>query len=209
MSPRLCLITPPELVSGGISLDSFLEDFEAALSAGDVASVLLAVPHGDCEFLEAAIQALRPISQNAGAAFLIERKAELVRPLLCDGVQVAADAKAIKQIRNRLSQDMIIGADCGTSRHAAMVAGEAGCDYVALDTQEPDAIAWWAELMEIPCIAYGNVSLENVREIAALGPEFVAADQAVWQHPGGAVEAVEAFNSLLSAKRKVTKSRST
>src|SRR5690606_22267336 len=91
MSPRLCLITPPELVSGGISLDSFLEDFEAALSAGDVASVLLAVPHGDCEFLEAAIQALRPIAQNAGAAFLIEGKAELVRPLLCDGVQVAAE----------------------------------------------------------------------------------------------------------------------
>lgn len=198
MRPRLCLITPPELLSGGVSLERFVGSFDLALSAGDVASVLLSTRAARAEDVERAIQALRPIAQDAGAAFLLENHGGLARRLSCDGVQTLPDPGAIKQVRVQLGDDMIIGADCGTSRHSAMVAGEAGCDYVALHSSEPGTISWWAEMMEIPCIAYGGITLEKAPMVAALGADFLAIGEAVWNHPGGPDEAVEALNELFS-----------
>lgn len=197
MTARLCLMTPPELVSGGVVLADFQKEFGLALSAGDVASVLLRIGDGEAAAVLEAIEALRPLAQDAGAAFLLEQDAELAVRLHCDGVQVSADPKLIKQIRSRHGDEVIIGADCGTSRHAAMLAGEAGCDYVSLSTEAPDAIAWWAELMEVPCIAAGGITLENAPEFTALGAEFLAVEEAVWRHPQGPARAIEAFNALL------------
>lgn len=197
MTPRLCLIAPPELVSGGAALRSFRETFAAALGAGDVASVLLSTDGLQPEEKEGAVQLLCPLAQEAGAAFLVQGDADRAHQWDCDGVQLPADPKEIKRIRGRYGDDMIIGADCGTSRHAGMLAGEAGCDYVAFSTEDREGIAWWAELMEVPCIAYGSIDLQNAPDLVTLGADFLAVDTAVWQHPEGAAAAVAHFNRLL------------
>ncbi|MCB1883898.1 MAG: hypothetical protein KDG89_07870, partial [Geminicoccaceae bacterium] len=73
--------------------------------------------------------------------------------VLLDGADGVADA------RRTLGADALIGARCGLSRHAAMVAGEAGADYVVFAADGADAddlvemVAWWTGLFVLPSVA--------------------------------------------------------
>lgn len=97
-----------------------------------------------------------------------------------DGVHLA-DGAAVAGARRVLGPGALIGVDCGLSRHAAMVAGEAGADYVlfgSLDLAPPGAVAdlvtWWRELFVLPCAAAGRFSPESARRMATAGAEFIA-----------------------------------
>jgi ribulose 1,5-bisphosphate carboxylase large subunit-like protein len=63
----------------------------------------------------------------------------------------------------------------------------------------PELVRWWVELMELPAVAEGGVTLENCSALVAAGVDFLAVDDAVWQHPGGPAEAVRAFNQAIRA----------
>jgi thiamine-phosphate pyrophosphorylase len=76
-----------------------------------------------------------------------------------------------------------------------MEAGEAGADYVMFG--EPDAaghrpsfdavvdrVAWWAEVFEVPCVAYA-ARLEEIPALAGAGADFVAVGEAVFDDPRG------------------------
>ena len=82
----------------------------------------------------------------------------------------------------------------------AMAAGELGADYVLFG--EPDdggkrpsveAIAerlqWWAELFEPPCVGFA-ASLEEAREFAGAGADFVLVGDFIWADPRGAAAAL-------------------
>ena len=100
-------------------------------------------------------------------------------------------APYVTQARNNLGKNLILGVDCGTSRHVAMVAGEAGADYIGF--QGPgliDMVAWWTQLFEVPCVAFGVENPGTAQEIARLGCEFVGVSETVWQtrDPRAAIE---------------------
>jgi thiamine-phosphate pyrophosphorylase len=72
-----------------------------------------------------------------------------------------------------------------------MLAGEAGADYVMFG--EPDAeghrprldailerVAWWAEVMTIPCVGYAG-RLDEISALTRAGAEFVAIDETIWR----------------------------
>ena len=60
--------------------------------------------------------------------------------------------------------------------------------------------AWWAEMIEIPCIVMGGLDIASVEEVAVTGAEFVALRQAVFQHPSGPALAVAEANAVLAEK---------
>ncbi len=101
-----------------------------------------------------------------------------------DGAHLAA-AEEVARARQTLGRDALIGVDCGLSRHAAMVAGEAGADYVlfgSLDLAPPgavtDLVAWWRELFVLPCAAAGRYSPETAAAMADAGADFLATSEA-------------------------------
>jgi thiamine-phosphate pyrophosphorylase len=76
-----------------------------------------------------------------------------------------------------------------------MAAGEAGADYVLFG--EPDAhghrpsveaiaerLEWWAELFEPPCIGFAE-SIEEAREFALAGADFVLVGDLIWADARG------------------------
>lgn len=197
-SCRLCLVTPPGLTGDAQAAEAFAETLAAALSGGDVASVLLRGAGGEGKPLAAAVAALCPPAQAAGAAFLVEGDGEAARRLGCDGAQVPGEPGALRAARRALGAELILGADCGASRHLAMEAGELEADYVAFDAGEIETIAWWAELMEVPCVAAGGITLATAPALVAAGTDFLAVGRAVWEHPEGPAAAVAAFNALMA-----------
>lgn len=159
---------------------------EAALTAGDVATVLLVPPAGKA--LEpASAKELVELVQKAGVAALVADDARLARTLKADGVHLFASADAAAryaEAREILGTRYIVGVDAGRSRHDAMTVGEAGADYIAFtlpanastedEDEQLEQLAWWSEIFEVPCVAFGAHAPEEAEAQAATGADFVA-----------------------------------
>lgn len=184
-SPRLYLVTPP-LGDPGATADALA----AALNAADIAAVLLRLAEGDERELIERIAALRILVQSNGAALLLDGHPGLVARTQADGAHLTGVA-AFTAAAPGLKPGYIAGCGGLASRHDAMLAGEAGADYVMFG--EPDAeghrprldaiaerVGWWAEVMTIPCVGYA-ARVDEIAAIAQAGAEFVAIGESIWR----------------------------
>jgi thiamine-phosphate pyrophosphorylase len=154
--------------------------------------------------------ALRPIVQDAGAAFILNDRPDLAAELNADGVHVGQGDASFAQARAALGKERIVGVTCHNSRHLAMEAAEAGADYVAFGAfyptgtktpshwAEPEILDIWQQAMETPCVAIGGISVDNGEPLVRAGADFLAVSTGVWAHPKGPGAAVEAFNLLFA-----------
>lgn len=202
---RLYLITPP-----AIDLDPFADNLAAALEAGDVACLQLRLKDSTDDQVRAATERLMPICHRHDVALIINDRPDLAAELGADGVHVGEDDAAYDQARAAVGTDAIVGVSCYDSRHLAMVAGDAGADYVAFGAffptatkqpktrATPELLAWWQELMTVPCVAIGGITVENCSKLVAAGADFLAVISGVWDHADGPAAAVTAFNRVIS-----------
>ncbi len=180
-----------------------------ALDAGGVACVLLRSASLDDDALRAAVDALRPVAQQREVAFLVEDRARLAHETGCDGVHLSPNGMTVKQARQEVGDEAIVGVQCGASRHASIVAAEAGADYVAFggggaedwwaEAADAELVSWWQSLMTAPCVAMVGGDLRTAGDMAAAGADFVAVGRCVWSHPAGPGAAVGELLGLLGA----------
>jgi thiamine-phosphate pyrophosphorylase len=201
---RLYLISPPRL-----SAANFLIPLREALKGGDVASFQLRLKHAADDEIRRTADILRPVVQAHGAAFILNDRPDLAAELGCDGVHVGQEDASYASARAALPGG-IVGVTCHDSRHLAMDAAEAGADYIAFGaffptrTKEPKASAspeilqWWSEMMVVPCVAIGGITVANARALVEAGADFLAVSAGVWEHAQGPEEAVRAFNALFA-----------
>lgn len=202
---RLYLITPPRLVP-----ETFRDRLAEALDAGDVACVQLRLKDADDDAIRRATEILRPVAQNRGVAFLMNDRPDLAAELGCDGVHIGQEDTTYAEARRIVGPDAIVGVTCHDSRHLAIVAAERGADYVAFGAffptgtkepktrADPEILRWWSDIMEVPCVAIGGITLENCRVLIEAGADFLAVVSAVWDHPDGPGAAVRAFNRVIA-----------
>ena len=194
-APRLYILTPA--VSDPAMLSKNLTE---VLRTVDVAAVLLRLSDTDERSLINMVKAIAPGVQGAGAALLVDGRPDIVARAGADGAHLAGP-DALKVAVALLKPNHIAGAGRLRSRHDARVAAEAGADYVMFG--EPDAaghrpahlergskdavverVAWWAEVFEIPCVAYAT-SLDDIDALVAAGADFVAVGDALFEDPRG------------------------
>ena len=198
---RLYLITPPRF-----ELADFAEVLDDALGGGDVACVQLRMSETDGDGLARVAGVLIPLCHARDVAFLIDGRADIAQATGADGVHLAR-ADDLNHARRLLGADAICGVSAGGSRHAAMLAAEAGADYVSFGALHksvtlpkavvisPDILSWWHDVMEGPCVAVGGIDAANAAALAATGVDFLAICNGGWGHPGGARAAVAAINA--------------
>jgi len=214
-SCRLYLITPQRLVAGGLDLSDFAPSLAAALDAGDVACVQLRLKGVDDQGVRRAAERLRGLVQERGVAFLLNDRPDLAAELGVDGVHIGQSDADYATARRLVGDDAIVGVTCHDSRHLAMVAAEQGADYVAFgafypsSTKErpaghptPEILAWWSEIMTVPCVAIGGITPENCGPLVRAGADFLAVSAAVWDHPDGPAAAVREFTANIAAAQK-------
>jgi thiamine-phosphate pyrophosphorylase len=200
---RLYLITPSNFEP--LSFAALLEE---ALGAGDVACVQLRMKDASDDEIVAAAETLRPIVHKAGASFVVNDRPDIAARVGADGVHVGQTDAPLSEAREQIGE-RIIGVTCHNSRHLAIEAAEKGADYVAFGaffpTQTktvtaqaaPDLIAWWSEMMVVPSVAIGGITVENARPLIDAGADFLAVSRGVWEHPEGPAAAVREFNRLM------------
>lgn len=180
MVPQFMLIAPP--------IDDpapYLTRFAALAETGALAVALLNVTAESDAALKRKLDLLTKPLQDAGIACLIAPPADprLVARLALDGVQAGA-GDDLGALVEALKPNRILGVGGLRSRHEAMEAGEKDIDYVIFGDPRPDGYLpplsqtieraqWWAEIFNIPCIAYAP-DLDAVAPLAATGAEFVA-----------------------------------
>ena len=203
---RLYLITPPALDPA-----RFADDLARALDAGDVAAVQLRLKEQGDDALRRAIDALRPVAQSRGVAFLLNDRADLAVQTGCDGAHLGQTDGDHAAARRLLGPDRTLGVTCHGSRHLAMEAGEVGADYVAFGAFFPtatktvqhkaelDLLEWWSEMFELPCVAIGGITAKNCAPLVRAGADFLAVVGAVWNHPEGPPAGVRAMNAAIAA----------
>jgi thiamine-phosphate pyrophosphorylase len=207
---RLYLVTPridaPEPFTG---------ELDAVLERTDVAAVLLRLADSDERTLINRAKTVAAVVQRRDIALLLDGHADIAVRAGADGAHLAGIA-AFAAALALLKPDRIAGAGGLRSRHDAMLAGEAGADYVLFG--EPDRagrrphfdaileqLTWWAELFEIPCVGYA-ATLDEIMPLAQTGADFIALGDWIWTHPDGAAAAMSAARENLGvpAARPVT-----
>jgi thiamine-phosphate pyrophosphorylase len=90
-----------------------------------------------------------------------------------------------------------------------MTAAEAGADYVAFGAffptatkdagyrADPELLRWWAEVMTVPCVAIGGITVDNAALLVDAGADFLAVVSGVWDYGEGPAAAVRAFNRIM------------
>jgi thiamine-phosphate pyrophosphorylase len=202
---RLYLVSPPQ-----IALRDFAETTKRALGAGDVASFQLRLKEANDGEIQRSAETLLPIVQRQGVAFILNDRPDLANAVGADGVHVGQEDAPYAEARRILGQQKIVGVTCHNSFHLAMEAAEAGADYVAFGAffttttkdpktrAEPELLAWWSEICEVPCVAIGGITVENAAPLIAAGADFLAVSQGVWGHPDGPERAIVSFNNLFA-----------
>ncbi|MEY4879986.1 MAG: thiamine phosphate synthase [Pseudomonadota bacterium] len=202
---RLYLITPLKF-----DANVFAEDLKRALGAGDIASVQLRMKDvPDDEVLRIG-ERLFPIVEKGGAAFILNDRPDLAARLGADGVHIGQEDGSYTEARNLMGKGRVVGVTCHDSRHLAIEAAEAGADYVAFGAffptetkqtktrAEVDVLQWWSDLMVVPSVAIGGITVENAGPLVAAGADFLAVSAGVWNYPQGPAAAVEAFEQIFS-----------
>ncbi len=127
--------------------------------------------------------------QDHNIAALLADAPNLVQETRADGMHLSAAAETLPryaECRATLSDNVIIGAHAGKSRHVAMSLAEAGADYIAFGApptakdqvaahaRRLEFIAWWATLFEVPCVAMDVTSPDEAHALARAGADFIA-----------------------------------
>lgn len=182
--PQIYLVTPPV-----VDIDLFPAKLAGVLDANPVACLRLALAGQDEYDLGRVADALRVVAHDRDVAVVIDTHVALAARHGLDGVHLLDSSRSVRAARKVLGGDAIVGAWCGTSRDAGMAAGEAGADYVAFGPAgvsalgsgpraDRDLFAWWSEMVEVPVVAEGALSVDLIRELApvtdffAIGPEI-------------------------------------
>ena len=183
--PQLYLITPAD-----VDLMVFPDQLAACLDGADVACVRLALATRDEGRIARTADALREVTHARDVALVIDSHIQLVERLGLDGVHLLDGARSVKKTRKDLGEDAIVGAFCGQSSHDGMTAGELNADYISFgpvgqsvlgdgETAPLDLFQWWSQMIEVPVVAEGALTLDLIRDIAPHTDFFALSDE-IW-----------------------------
>jgi thiamine-phosphate pyrophosphorylase len=199
--PRLYLIAGPTVDAAAL---------DATLATADIAAVMLRLPEADERSLINRVKQIASAVQARDAALVLDGHPEIVARAGADGAHLSG-VEAVKTGIGSLKPDRIVGAGGLHSRHDAMLAAEAGVDYVMFGEADEtgrrpsfdaiiDRLSWWSELFEIPCVAFAG-NLDEVGPLTQAGTDFIALGDFIWDESRGPVASVTlAAEQLRSAE---------
>ncbi len=194
---RLYLVTPPLA-----SMADLPTGFSEVMKSGEVACLLLRLREMPERSAKEIVREVAGVVQDLGIALLVE-DARVAAHSGADGVHVSDAGEVFADALDSLKPERIVGIGGALSRDDAMRAGEAGADYLLFGMAEGaaaaetlEAVAWWAEIFNVPCVGYA-ATLAEVEGLAVAGAEFVALGEAIWYDPRGAAEALAEAKATL------------
>ena len=172
--------------------EGLLEDTKAALEGGMTYVQMREKgdPMTEDELLTEAL-ALKALCAEYGVPFVIDDDVELAVKCGADGVHVGQSDMACVEARRALGSAKVVGVSAQTVEQAVQ-AEEDGADYLGVGAVFPtgskddaddvshDTVKAICEAVNIPVIAIGGISKDNVGQLAGLGLDGVAVISAIY-----------------------------
>ena len=142
---------------------------------------------------EALIRSLIGLCEDYGAKLIINDDAALAKKLGAHGVHIGKDDGETAQVREFLGADKIVGVSCYADLARAQKAEAQGASYVAFGSLRrgktkpdaplcPDALVQEAQKsLNLPIAVIGGINLENLDEILAIKPDYIAMVEAIYR----------------------------
>ncbi|WP_350335178.1 thiamine phosphate synthase [Coralliovum pocilloporae] len=208
---RIYLITPSSL-----DPDVFCPLLDKTLDTGGVAAVLISLDERDASRRQSISERISGICHKHGVAAILHLDPEctddsrIAGRARLDGVHSGTGEADLENALDSFAPQKMVGAGNLRDRHTAMTAGELDPDYVffgllerpddeTLHDKTFDLAVWWAQMFEIPAVAFIGLDLADTDRLAAEGVEFIAAREAVWSHPDGPESALKIIQSHLAS----------
>lgn len=185
-------------------MDTFPALLADLLDSGHIACLRLAPGAGTPDDVRRLADKFRQIAHDRDVPVIIDSHFRMVQPLGLDGVHLPDGTGQIREARKLLGPEAVIGAYCGSTRHTGMTAAEMTCDYVAFGPIRPDPLLgdgskadldlfrWWSEMIEVPVVAEGNITLDDAAELAKCA-DFICLGDEIWRHESGSLKALKEF----------------
>lgn len=184
---------------------SLYEQVEAALKNGVTCVQLREKELDEAAFLEEA-KKMAALCRSYGVPLIINDNVDVAIACGADGVHVGQSDMAASDVRSRVGEDMIIGVSAHTVEEA-LEAVKNGADYLGLGavfstSTKTDAGAMARETLkaiceavDIPKVAIGGISRDNLMQLAGSGVDGVAVVSAIFgaKDPGTAAAELAAL----------------
>ncbi|GAB6880196.1 thiamine phosphate synthase [Halorubrum gandharaense] len=136
---------------------------------------------------------LRELTDEAGAALVVNDRIDLAKAVAADGVHLGQSDLPVEVARDQLGPDAVIGASVSTVREAE-VAAAAGADYLgvgavygtssknvdaAKDGIGPGRIRAIIDAVDLPVFGIGGIDADNAGDVVAAGASGVAVISAI------------------------------
>lgn len=190
---------------------TLLQQVEEALRGGVTMLQLREKDLDQDQFLEEA-QAVKELCARYSVPFLIDDDVSLALQCGADGVHVGQSDMEAEEVRRRIGPDKILGVSAQTAEQA-LRAQAAGADYLGVgavfatstkldaDTVSFETLRAICTAAEIPVVAIGGISENNVTELSGCGIAGVAVVSAIFAAPS---PEAAASRLLTLAKKAVT-----
>lgn len=203
---RIVLIAP-----SGESAAGFEARFAAAISGGDVASIILPANGMDEASFQDFAERIVPIAQAAGIAAIVAEDTRIAGRVHADGVHIDGGKAALAEALESFHPKSTVGAGGAKTRDDALALGEMRPDYIFFgrfgydNKPEPHSRnlslgGWWAEMIQVPVVVMAGSDVASVEAVAATGADFVALSSAVFGDGVDPREAVARANAILDDK---------
>ena len=183
----LYAVTDRTWLGPGETLDQAVE---AALKGGTT-FVQLREKHLDEDaFLEEARQ-LKILCRQYGVPFVVNDNVEIAMAVDADGVHVGQDDMEAGDVRRKIGPSKILGVSAQTVEQA-LLAQERGADYLGVgavfatgskddaDDVSHDTLQAICKAVDIPVVAIGGITRENVQQLAGRGLAGIAVISAIF-----------------------------
>jgi thiamine-phosphate pyrophosphorylase len=153
--------------------EAFMKEFKILLENVVVTSVRIRPADLNSAQLIEVVECIKQINTSQ-IPILMENNLELSLNLKVDGVHLTYGQKLVKEAREILGKQKIIGAFCGSSKHSGLVAAEHGANYVSFQARNNttsgnqsvlELFKWWSEFIEIPVMAECSSTIDIPREL--------------------------------------------
>lgn len=190
---------------------TLLEQVEAALKNG-VSCLQLREKDLDKEAFLAEAKEIAILCRNYHVPFIINDNVELAIKCGADGIHVGQEDMLVSDVRSRVGSQMIIGVSAH-SVEEAIEAEKNGADYIGagavfststktdVDRMPFKTLKEICKAVEIPVVAIGGISKNNVLELSGSGIDGIAVISAIF----AADDPAEATRELLKLSNKMVK----
>lgn len=178
---RLYAVTDRSWLKPG---ETLAEVVETLLKAG-VTCVQLREKEAEDAFILQEAQELKALCHRYGVPFLVNDRPDLAQAVGADGVHVGQEDTGLTEARNLLGPNALLGGSAHTVEEA-LAAQAAGADYLGCGavfgsgtkhnvSQMPlETLTAICQAVDIPVVAIGGVSLDNLLLLADTGIAGVA-----------------------------------